>query len=182
MPGINQAKGQLVWKRTRIVLLLGDILAVLIALRLAYVSRFVLDVLPQHVPAIDPVVFPLSILLLISFYIGSGLYDQRYVGAGYSEYTRVAATTTYGLAVLVLVSYLEAHLAISRGFLFILRLAAIAAVTIERFLFRLYLRQMARRGHKLRRVLVVGASRQGLELARQLAFDRGASSEVCGLL
>jgi lipopolysaccharide/colanic/teichoic acid biosynthesis glycosyltransferase len=175
-------KGQLVWTRTRLILLLGDILAVLVAMRFAYVGRFVLDVLPNHVPVIDPLVLPPCLLILIVFYASSGLYSQRYVGAGYAEYTRVAAATTYALAVLVMITYLDDSLKISRGFLFILWVATILTVTVARFLFRQLLRAMARRGHRLRRVIVVGASRQGLDLARQLARDRGASSEVCGLL
>jgi putative colanic acid biosynthesis UDP-glucose lipid carrier transferase len=175
-------KGQLVWTRTRLILLLGDILAVLVALRFAYVGRFVLDVLPNHVPVIDPLVLPLCLLILIVFYATLGLYNQRYVGAGYAEYTRVAAASTYALAVLVMITYLDESLRISRGFLFILWVATIAMVAGERFLFRQLLRAMAFRGHRLRRVIVVGASRQGLQLARQLARDRGASSEVAGLL
>lgn len=163
-------------------LLAGDILAVIVALYLAYLGRFVLSVLPQNVPALDSIVLPLCLLIWVVSYAGSGLYKQRNVGSGYAEYTRVAAASTYSFVAVVMIDYLDTNLKISRGFLLILWVATIAVVIIERFAFRRLLRQVARRGHKLRRVLVVGASRQGLDLARQLALDPGASSEVSGLL
>jgi lipopolysaccharide/colanic/teichoic acid biosynthesis glycosyltransferase len=179
---MSAIKLQLAWGRVRALLIAADVLALVVAFGIAYTGRFVLDVLPTRVPALDPIVALMCLPIWVGAFAAFGLYLQRNTGSGYVEYSRVGAACTYSLVAVVMTSYLDSNLKISRGFLLLFWLATIVLVVLDRFLARRVLRHLARGGLRMRRVLIVGASHQGIELARQLSSDAAASSEVFGFL
>ena len=169
------------WGRVRALLISSDAVAVSIALYGAYLGRYQLNVL-KVVPVIRPLVFPLSMAVWLLACAAAGLYRKDRVGSGYEEYRQVVTAAVYATVTVVMIAFLSSTLSISRGFLAMLAILGVALISGGRFLVRRVIQSWARSGRVLRRVLIVGANRQGLEIARQLAADASASTSVCGFL
>jgi lipopolysaccharide/colanic/teichoic acid biosynthesis glycosyltransferase len=82
----------------------------------------------------------------------------------------------------ILVEFFSDVIKISRGYLLISLVVTTALVSLGRFGVRRVLRWRWSHGLVLRRVLVVGANAQGIQLARDLSQHPAASAQVVGLL
>jgi lipopolysaccharide/colanic/teichoic acid biosynthesis glycosyltransferase len=110
------------------------------------------------------------------------LYSMQFVGSGLYEYRAIVTYTTFAFAAIVIFGYIDDGLAISRAFLLIYWLSAIVLVGIGRFTARRLVRWWSRTRGGLRRVIIVGANEQGVQIARELASNPAACSTVLGFL
>lgn len=172
------------WNRVRLVLLVADALAVAIALGVAFLGRFEVDVPGlAPVPDLNPLVPPLILVVFLGTFALFGLYTMpRAAGSGYDEYRRVVTAATFALAAVVMASYLYYQVTVSRGFLLTTWAISLLLVPLARFLVRRLVRRWAGGGRVLRQVLVVGANQQGLAIAKELAGNPVASARVLGFL
>lgn len=169
--------------RSVVLLLLGvDILAGFLAQSIAYAFRFQTELLPPVTP-MNSVVPPLIVLVLIACLWSQDLYRQKFaVSAGLDEYRRIAIAVAITSVAVIVVDFFSDAIKISRGYLVISLVVTTALVALGRFAVRRVLRWSWSRGLVLRRVLIVGANAQGIQLARDLSRHPGASAEVVGLL
>jgi lipopolysaccharide/colanic/teichoic acid biosynthesis glycosyltransferase len=143
----------------------------------------VLPVQPQFAPEHYGLVAAAVIPGLLAIFWLRGAYQPRVLLGGPEEYACIAGGCTYGTLLVVGVSYVNGSLpVVSRGWLLCFWLLAIVLVGAGRFLLRRVAYALRRRGLFVRRVLVVGASDQGLAIAQQLHGPWRQGIEVIGLL
>jgi len=168
------------WSRVRMVILGADLVALGLALAIAY-GRFEIPFLPDVEPS-PPILALLCLVTWITFSWLVGLYRQTEIGSGLGEYQRVFVAGLYSVVAIATFDYFDSAISVSRGFLVLFWVAGIAFVSTGRFLVRGLVGRLAQRGLRLRRVLIVGANPQGVGVARELRENRAASAEVVGFL
>jgi lipopolysaccharide/colanic/teichoic acid biosynthesis glycosyltransferase len=181
---MSQADRLLSWRAVAALLLLVDAIAVALAVSIAYQARFRLQLL-QLVPDVEPAavwfVYPVFVAVSSGAFVAFGLYRMSEVGSGYEEYRHVAGACTVSAVALITISYVDEQIPLSRGFLVVAWASSIGLVCGARFLVRRLARYVARRGLRLRRLLIVGANQQAIALAHEMD-SAAASSHVCGFL
>jgi lipopolysaccharide/colanic/teichoic acid biosynthesis glycosyltransferase len=121
--------------------------------------------------------------ILLTIFRFEGLYDLDQILAGTREYARIAHSITYGVFIAVVVSYAAGRQPIvSRLWLVLIWVLAIGAVCGERFVTRRVVRRLRQGGALRTRVVVVGASTLGVEIAQQLLRARTEGIDVLGFL
>jgi lipopolysaccharide/colanic/teichoic acid biosynthesis glycosyltransferase len=167
----------------RLVLLLIDFIALLAALNLAYFVRYKLHwSLGGVSQTLDPLVPAVCLVITLIMYRVLGLYSMHAVGSGLDEYRAVVMDTTLAFAAIVIFSFIYEGLQPSRAFLLLFWLSAIALVGIGRFGARRLVRRWSAWRGGLRRVLVVGANEQAMQIYEELANNPAACSVVLGFL
>jgi len=164
-----------------------DAMALALAVSLAGVLRLVAD---QVVPVANLgwgerhlVASVLSIPFLLVFFQIEGLYELDHILAGTREYARVAHSATYGLVVVLAASYFAGGSPlVSRSWLMVVWALSIGFVVVGRFLLRRAVRRIRRRGALRSRVVIVGASTLGIEIAEQLRAAPDEGLDVIGFL
>src|SRR2546421_3085074 len=127
------APGELLaWGRVRLLLVTADLLTMSVALSVAFLGRFRLDLL-RPVPEPSPVLLPMCLASVMVALAACGLYDMARVGSGYEEYRRLTLAATLGLLAVVLGSYGAGDLGVSRGFLVSTWLAGVVLLCAGRF-------------------------------------------------
>jgi exopolysaccharide biosynthesis polyprenyl glycosylphosphotransferase len=121
---------------------------------------------------------PIWIALLAIF----RLYDRRRLFAGLQEYVRIANACTTGLLVEVLLSFLEVHQPISRGWLVLTWLLSMVLLMAGRFAARRVVHRMRRAGHFRSPTLIVGTNGEAQALAEQLLTRPGAEPRLIGFV
>lgn len=172
------------WSLIVVLLVVGDLAAVAVGLTVARELRYL-------VPDVDSVVSPRPsvpsafLITLTALWMGSlvswQLYQRDFCVAGIEEYRRVVAAGFTAIGAAIAVAY-AVVLPLSRGYLVLALGLGIVAVCVSRFFVRRAIYTLARRGHRLDRVLVVGASKEGLALAARLNASASASTDVVGFL
>jgi exopolysaccharide biosynthesis polyprenyl glycosylphosphotransferase len=174
------------WVLLTLALLSLDTVVVATAFALAYAVRFKLgvpwlDTPPYSGPFYSSVAVwsvPIWLGLLAAF----GLYDRRFLFSGFQEYMRIANACTAGLVVEVLLSFLEVHQPISRGWLLLTWLVSMVLLAGGRFAARRVLRRVRRAGHFRTPTLIVGTNGEAHALAEQLLADPGAEPRLLGFV
>jgi lipopolysaccharide/colanic/teichoic acid biosynthesis glycosyltransferase len=167
----------------RSVLVLIDFVALLLALEIAFVARYSLGwSLTGEGSSLDPLVPPLCLAVALIAYRLFDMYSMQLVGSGLNEYRAVVTNTTFAFAAIVVLTYIDQNLPVSRAFLLLFWLAAILLVGAGRFIARRVVRRWSAMRGGLRRVLVVGANEQGVQIAQELARNPAACSVVLGFL
>jgi lipopolysaccharide/colanic/teichoic acid biosynthesis glycosyltransferase len=109
------------------------------------------------------------------------LYRRDCCVAGVEEYRRVVIASSTALFAAIVLAYATVE-PLSRGFLLFAWSLVTFGVCLGRFGVRRLIYFLSRRGHRLDRVLIVGASKQGLAMAVRLEQSPSASTEICGFL
>jgi exopolysaccharide biosynthesis polyprenyl glycosylphosphotransferase len=179
-------RGSRTWGLVILGLLALDAAAIGGAFVLAYLIRF-----GTGIPLLDTpdhnLVFYTSIafwavpawLALFALY---HLYDRRQLFTGIQEYTRAANACTAGLVAIVLVSFLDVTLTISRGWLLLTWVFAILLVASGRFGARRILRHLHRAGRLVVPTVIVGSNEEARALAEQFLADPGGGTRVLGFI
>ena len=171
------------WRRVTGLLTAFDCLALVLALEVAYSSRYLLGLsLSDPTPVLDPLVPTLILAIWLITYRVFALYSVRLVGAGLDEYRAIAVGSTFAFAAVAIFAYIDQMLPISRGFLLVFWLASIVIVDLGRFLARRLVWRWSKRAGGVRRVLVVGVNDQAVQIAEELARNPAACSVVLGFL
>jgi len=167
-------------------LVVGDALTLVAAFAAAYVARFrtelpFLEVVPHSVAQYSRLVL-WSVPIWLALFAVYRLYDRRRILAGMEEYTRLANACTAGVVAIIVVSFFDISLFVSRGWLALVWVFSILFTCAFRFGARRVLRRLRRRGLFTSRAVVVGASEEGKALAEQLLGDRGSGTVVLGFV
>ncbi len=170
-----------------VLLLIGDALAIAGALVFAFFARYNLEWLPL-VERLEPitsryqVMIPLAIPLWLAVFALNRLYDLRDLLVGLEEYRRVAIGGSLGILILIVVSFIEPNLSISRSWLVLSWISAIIFVSAMRFAIRRVVFLLRRRGNFITRAIIVGANEHGKAIARSLAPAPQSGIEVVGFV
>ncbi|MEW5717621.1 MAG: exopolysaccharide biosynthesis polyprenyl glycosylphosphotransferase [Chloroflexota bacterium] len=167
--------------------LIGDAVAIYAALNLAYDARYNLDWLPlieKLVPITEryQIVIPVAVPLWLLVFAFNHLYDRRYTLNGLQEYAKIVIACTLGILVLVILSFIEPNLSVSRSWLVLCWFLTICFVGAWRFVMRRVVRLARRRGYLLTRALIVGANEHAKAIARQLEPATQSGVQVVGFL
>jgi len=168
--------------------LIGDALAIFAGLHAAFFVRYNFDWLLPFVERLDPlteryaVIIPLAVPVWLALFAFNRLYDPRYLLAGLQEYGKVAASVALGVLALVVLSYAEPNLSISRSWLLLSWVFAALFVSVARFAIRRIVRVWRARGHWVARALIVGANEHAIAIAQQLTPATASGIQVVGFL
>lgn len=165
----------------------ADAAAIYAALNLAFDARYNLDWLPlieKLAPITEryAVVIPLAVPLWLLLFMFHQLYDLRCTLAGLQEYGKIIIACTLGILVLIVLSFVEPNLSVSRSWLVLCWVFAILLVGAERFLIRRLVRVLRGRGYFLTRAIIVGANEHAKAIARQLAPATHSGVAVVGFV
>jgi lipopolysaccharide/colanic/teichoic acid biosynthesis glycosyltransferase len=172
------------WRRIVLLLICVDLLAITGGLLLAAQLRFLsatVDGLASPRPSVPMGFEALLAGLLLAGVVSFRLYQRQMCVAGVEEYRRVVGSTSTAVFAALIVAYALVT-PLSRGFLVLAWVITTLALCLGRLCVRRYIYALARRGRRIDRVLIVGASRSGLALANRLQSSPSASAEVIGFL
>lgn len=164
-------------------LLLPDLLATFAAFILAYEARISSEFIPyyQHVSFGDYLrMYLMSVVVFLLIFYGVGLYDRRNLFWGAEEYDRVIRGCAYYAVSIVLLSFFIREPFASRGWLIANWAFSIIFLCAGRALFRQYLKRLAKAGHLLDRVLLLGVSEGSINIAQRL--EQTGMVKVVGFL
>ncbi len=167
--------------------MVGDALAIYAALSLAYGVRYNLDWLPlveRLVPITERYAFviPAAVPLWIILFALNRSYDPRYLLVGLQEYGKVVSACSLGILILIVLSFVEPNLSVSRSWLVFSWAFSILFVCAERFVIRRLVYFFRSRGKFLTRAIIVGANEQAKTIARQLAPATQSGVQVVGFV
>src|SRR5947209_4022445 len=98
------------------------------------------------------------------------LYSARHVSSRLDEFGRLAHAAGVSLLVLTGIAF-SLRLYVARGWLVLSFVIGVVLLTAERELARRVFNALRRRGHFLRRVVIVGANQEGHKLGASFAHD-----------
>ncbi len=167
--------------------LVGDAVAIYAALNVAFAARYTITWLPLIEPLAPiteryAVIIPAAIPLWLILFAFNGLYDQRYLLSGLEEYGKAVIGCTLGILILIVVSFIEPNLSVSRSWLMFSWFTSILFVCAARFAIRRVVQLLRTRGHFLTRAIIVGANEHAQTIARQLAPATQSGVQVLGFL
>jgi lipopolysaccharide/colanic/teichoic acid biosynthesis glycosyltransferase len=171
----------------RAVWLIGDAAAVYLALNFAFNIRYNIDWIPL-VDRLTPIteryaiMIPASVPLWLILFAFNGLYDAHYLLSGLAEYGKVVSGCTLGILVLIVLSFVEPNLSVSRSWLVFSWFSCILFVSAVRFAVRRGVQVLRARGRMLRRAVIVGANEHAQTIARQLSPATESGVQIVGFL
>jgi lipopolysaccharide/colanic/teichoic acid biosynthesis glycosyltransferase len=173
------------WRRLRLGVVAGDVLAVFLAYTLAAGARFGFEKL-QIGGTLEPV-YPVLSLAVALFTVALGwqygTYRDWALFGGHRVYPQLATVATYGLVSVIILSYLVGGpLLVSRGWLVGSWAGSIVLLSVSRFLWRQVALRRRRRGMLVRKLLIAGANQQGIAVAQQLNDPVRHGTLVVGFL
>src|SRR5512135_1703637 len=118
--------------------IVSDAVAIYAALWVAYNVRYNLEWLPL-VERLSPiteryaVIIPVAVPLWLVLFAFNRLYDSRYLLTGLQEYGKIVIGCSLGILVLIVLSFTEPNLSVSRSWLVFSWFFAILIVGLTRF-------------------------------------------------
>lgn len=168
--------------------LVGDLVAIGLAVPIAYWLRFVIEIHPvtKGLPPVSMYLNLVPVVLVlypVVFYF-QGLYHRRRIRSRFDEGLRVVAAVFLATVILAagLTFYRPPDFTYSRLFLVILAATDIGLVGLFRWTVAASLARIRRSGGNLQRVLVVGAGELGREVVERLNIHREYGFTVVGFL
>jgi len=173
------------WRRLRLGVVAGDVLAVLAAYTLAAGAHFGFG----HIRfagllwPIYPMLAASVALLTVALGWQHGTYRRWALLGGHRVYPLLASVATYGVLSVIVVSYLlGGPPLVSRGWLLMAWFGSILSLSLARLVWRQVALRWRRKGLLLRKVLIAGANQQGIAVARQLHNPALHGTLVVGFL
>lgn len=167
-------------------ILIGDALALLLALGLAYLVRFQTNFAFFEDAPISKEMHRWIILVLIPCWIGVfalfRLYDFHYLLGGTQEYSHVFNACAVVLGLTVLVTFFLPFVRISRGWIAIAWILAFLFVGLNRFSLRRVAYFLRRRGALTYRTLIIGTDDEAVAIAAQLSNSPTTGAQVVGFV
>ena len=174
------------WQLVTAGLIATDGVALGLAFALAYVIRFklgipLLETPPHSVAFYSSIVF-WAIPVWLGIFAMYRLYERHHLFVGFQEYVKVVNACTIGTLGIIVISFLDLTLIMSRGWLLLTWLLSILLVSSARFVTRRLLRQARRRGWLLASAVIVGTNEEARALAEQFLSDRGSGIDLIGFV
>lgn len=172
------------WRLLRLTLLACDAIAIATALAAAYLIRLAWGLPFLETPPHSPDFYSMLVLAIVPVWLiifaAYHLYDRRYLLGGVREYVSVVNACTIGMVAVIVASFLEQSLFISRAWLLISWLLAIILVGTARFLIRRTIYRLRQRGLATDPTIIVGANEEAIALAEHLRLTPTAGLNVVG--
>jgi exopolysaccharide biosynthesis polyprenyl glycosylphosphotransferase len=168
--------------------LVGDLLAIGLAVPCAYWLRFVIEVQPvtKGLPPVSMYLnlVPVVLVLYPLVFYFQGLYHRRRIRSRFDEGLRVVVAVFLATVILAagLTFYRPPDFTYSRLFLVIFAAVDITLVGLFRWAVASSLARIRRSGGNLQRVLVIGAGELGREVVERLNVHREYGFTVVGFL
>ena len=170
LPKLSLASQQ---RTLRLALLASDGAMLILALLGASWLRFELEIALQTEIVPNPVVYARVMVALLPVWLASfalsRVYDFRFLLGGAEEYARVFNACTMGILFIVIFSFLEPTLVISRAWLVLVWGLSSLLVIGARFGWRRVVYRLRRRGYFVTPALIIGVNDEALALGEQLA-------------
>jgi len=160
-----------------------DLLGAFLAFSLAYWLRISSGMIPYLAEAsfnqyLELYVYSIPVLILV--FLMAGLYDRHDLFHGSIEYTQVLKGSIFFVFGVVVVSYAAHGPSPSRGWLVTTWIMCVVLISLNRFVFRRFMRRAWRAGRPLERALILGASEESKGIAERL--EQSGMVEVVGFL
>jgi len=166
--------------------LVGDVLATVAAMVLAFWLRFHLEILPitKGVPPWSPYLslIPVTMVLWPVVFYFQGLYQRPRARSRFDEVLRVIASVTFATILLAAALTFYREFSYSRLVLAVFAVIDIILVTGMRWVVAAGLARIRRSGGNLQLVLVVGASELGRQVVDRLITHQEYGFRVVGFL
>ena len=176
------AKGSPWWHGYATRLVATDVVAVSIAIFVAYAVRFDADGSARVGGQLSPSYLAVSVVLMWAW-IGAltlgRAYDRRVIGSGPGEYQRVFSATWKLFAAVAVVAYLG-RMEIGRGYLAIAAPLGLSLALLGRHLWRQRLWSQRRQGSARPRVLLVGQRDRVESAVVEIARRPGTALDIVG--
>ena len=166
-------------------LVIIDALEIALAMALSYYLRITGNVIPYYGPQDLHSYVRIALLILpvwLILHAISGLYSFDLLFEGLGEYSRAIRASSFGIIALIVASFWERPILLSRGWILITWLLCTSFVIGGRFLFRSWVYRCRGQGQLTVSSLIVGASKHAVSLVRQLQRFPQVGSKVIGFL
>ena len=173
------------WRRLRVGVIAGDVLAVLAAYTIAAGARFGFGEiqLAGRLWSLYPILALAVTALTFALGWQLGTYRRWALLGGHRVYPLLATVATYGVLTVIVLSYfMGGPPLVSRGWLVTAWFSAILCLSLARLLWRQVALRWRRTGLLVRRVLIAGANQQGIAVAHQLHNPARHGTMVVGFL
>jgi exopolysaccharide biosynthesis polyprenyl glycosylphosphotransferase len=175
------------WRLFTLSLVIVDGIAIGIAFWLAYFLRFELS-LGFFSMEVDPSInfYKGFCLLLIPLWLFIffvlQLYDRKNLLGGALEYERIFFSTTVGILLFIVVSFMISEFVFSRGWLLLFWVLAWFFLTLGRFTMRRCVYKLRSHNYFMSPTIIIGANNEGLSLADQLISWKTSGLKVIGFV
>ena len=153
----------------------------------SYVFRFHTGLLPIKYGIPDPLSYLNSLFLIVPIWtvslVATSMYTLRRGGSLISELIKIIKSCTIALIFLVVILFfLKEDLQLSRIFLIVFWFFNIVLLILFRYVLRVVLKSIRRRGYNLRHVLILGGGRLGKRLVEKIHLELWAGYKIVGFL
>ena len=176
------------WRLFIFSLVANDILMTSLALYLAFLVRFKLNI-PIFKLSVNPEISyyqTLSLLILtplwMALFASNGLYNRRNLLGGIEEYSLVFRTSSIGLLMVIVVGFLEPDFILARGWVLLAWLFVFLLVGLGRFFLRRAVYSLRKLGYFLTPALIVGSNEEARSIAKQLVGWQTSGLNVIGFV
>lgn len=172
------------WRFWESILLLSDIVVIVIAWIASYYIRFTVMGTPgnphgEQLRKYLILLLPITLIWAFSFKT-LGLYKPRRIFSHISEVSDILKASTLAIFILISTFFFTMQYDFSRLVILLFLLLSIIAVSLERFIFREFLRYFRRKGYNIRRVIIVGAGDLGERVVKKIKENPWTGLEVVG--
>lgn len=164
-------------------LVVTDVVAVLVAVGVAYLVRFDIEGLPAVSGEFSPTYLSVSLVLAVAWLVSLSLMrsrDRRLLGTGSAEYSRVFTASWRLFAVVAVIGFLL-RMDFGRGYLALAAPLGCLLLLLGRWGWRSWLRTNRQHGKFQSGILVLGHREQATVLIDELHRNPGAGYAVIGV-
>ncbi|MCB9453841.1 MAG: sugar transferase [Anaerolineaceae bacterium] len=176
------------FRTARLSLVVADALMLGLGFVLAYMIRFTGETATFFDPlgVANVVFYSTYIYVLIPVWLlifnMLRLYDTSVLFSGHQEYMLVFNGCTFGIMVIIVITFLDTTLEVARAWLVLAWLLTFFFVSLSRFTARRIIYGMRRRGHFMSPTYIVGANDEGIAIAEQLSNVTMTGVSIIGFL
>lgn len=168
------------------LLFITDIAIIVASWLLSYYLRFHTAFVPidKGMPPLRIyILLVIPIILIWGFVFKSfGLYRPRRIASHLSELFDITKACAVSILVLIAVTFVYRQYEFSRLVFLFFGIMNVAALSIERWIFREALRYLRKKGHNLRYALIVGTGEMSKEILKRIEAHPEIGLKVIGLL
>ena len=174
----------LAWsRRYRMLLSASDAAVIILAVTVALFARFGLGDAELSVAGVSVQYQVVALMVAILWFVTIGAFRTRatrMLGVGFAEYRSVVNASLFIFGLLA-IAFLVFQVQIARGFFIIALPIGLAALLLERWIWRRWLNHMRNDGHYLSRAIVVGSPAEVAYVVKQIEKKSGAAYSIVGM-
>lgn len=178
---------QMQWILFYLTLIVSDIVMVGLAQYIAFLIRFELPIsFFDENSLYDYAYYQQSafrlIVLWVLLFLLTGLYHRDNLLGGIREYSKIFRSSTSGIVIVIIASFLEPRIIIARGWLLIVWPLTFFLVASGRFVIRRLVYNLREKGYFQTAAVIVGGNQEGHWLAEQFLSQRSSGINIVGFV